>query len=58
METQEEPSLLDIFAALALIGVTASTGTFKVPIDIARESYDIAEAMIVEREKRKECTQK
>lgn len=56
-EEQNEPSVLDIFAGLALIGVVVSAGLFETPQQTATRAYDIAEAMVEERKKRNPCTQ-
>lgn len=57
MEEQEEPSLLDIFAGIALPGVITKASLFDSNPDIARKAYDIAEAMVIESKKRKSCEQ-
>lgn len=57
MEEQDEPSVLDIFAGLALIGVVASSQGMGTAENIAKDAYNIAEAMVEERKKRNTCTQ-
>lgn len=48
MEEQQEPTLLDIFAGIALPGIIGRAGIFSTPKDLAQEAYDIAEAMMAE----------
>ena len=49
---KDEPTLLDIFAMLALHAILRNADEGVFPHDIARASYDFAEAMMEEREER------
>ena len=49
---KDEPKLIDIFAMLALHAILRNTDEGVFPHDIARASYDFAEAMMEEREER------
>jgi hypothetical protein len=62
MEEQQEPTLLDIFAGIALPGVIGKSSYSCSDKDIAIQAYDIAEAMIKESllrqpKSEEECTQ-
>jgi len=48
----DEPKLIDIFAMLALHAILRNADEGVFPHDIARASYDFAEAMMEEREER------
>ena len=49
---KDEPKLIDIFAMLALHAILRNADDGVFPHDIARASYDFAEAMMEEREER------
>ena len=49
---KQEPELIDIFAMFAMMVIMNSGKKGSVPMDIARASYDFAEAMMEEREER------
>jgi len=49
---KDEPKLIDIFAMLALHAILRNADEGVFPQDIARASYDFAEAMMEEREER------
>ena len=62
MEEQQEPTLLDIFAGIALPGIIGRASYLYDPERVAKDAYDIAEAMIKESLKRhpkpeESCTQ-
>ena len=62
MEEQQEPTLLDIFAGIALPGIIGRASVYDSPEVRARMAYDQAEAMIAESLKRQSkpeesCTQ-
>lgn len=52
MEEQQEPTILDIFAGLALIGLLAHAGKGTPTRIIVEGAYDVAEAMLEESKKR------
>jgi uncharacterized protein (UPF0147 family) len=49
---KQEPKLIDIFAMLALHAILRNADEDALPQNIARASYDFAEAMMEEREER------
>ena len=49
---KDEPKLIDIFAMMALHAILRNADEGVFPHDIARASYDFAEAMMEEREER------
>jgi len=49
---KDDPKLIDIFAMLALHAILRNADEGVFPHDIARASYDFAEAMMEEREER------
>jgi hypothetical protein len=56
-EIEDYNNTLNLFAGIALPGIIGRASTFKTPKDIAREAFDLAEAMIAESDKRKKvCT--
>jgi len=51
-EKAEMQQMRDLFAGIALPGVLGRSGAIYSPSGVAKEAYNIAEAMIVERTKR------
>jgi hypothetical protein len=51
-EDLKEAEMRDLFAGIALPGVVGRAGMFYDPADVARDCYNIAEWMIIERRKR------
>jgi hypothetical protein len=49
---KQEPELIDVFAMLAMMVILNKANKGSLPQDIARASYDFAEAMMEEREER------
>lgn len=56
-EIEEYNDSLRLFAGIALPGVMGRMSIFATPDMVAKEAFDIAEAMIVEFKKREKCTQ-
>jgi hypothetical protein len=49
---KQEPELIDIFALFAMMSILRTANKSALPQDIARSSYEFAEAMMEEREDR------